>query len=298
MTSNSLLSSGATTARDWYIDDEVIYGIYDKSEYTEINKDLNLKSGSEFFYKVDYYLKILDIDEDQKDVYVNVSTAFFNFGEIRYPINGSAYSETFLSTDYLLDTRYMYDSVTDAVYLTHFRCELIYLRWFLDIDWSIFNTYFKSAFDDANVVQTVTTPLGPEEITVSDFLSSISYTICGRSNIVNARKQFTETRTRWVLKFNLANTIYFHDTDEDVFVPFDKYKVTFILDYTDGGTLKKYQTIKEYKVETSHYKINFHSERIYTLGGVKKIPLPIGFFAFGFSVVALVILRGRKKNER
>jgi len=296
-TSTSTLTLAATAARDWAVDDEIVFGIYQKIAVTEINKELGLKGGDEFEYKAEAQFTILSIDEGLKEVEINITDNNGYYGSINFDYDGMDMAQSLLTPTYFLDVYYIYDSDTDQVLLRGLDCN-IFPWWVIEVDWTEFNNHFKGVFNDTNILDTVSTSSDPEEITVAEFLNSISYTICRRNNIVNARNQFTATRTKWVMSFDLSGVAHFYDYEKEEYALYDTYKVSSHIEYTDGGTLKKYQFIKEYKYETETWKVDYYYEITKTLGGVKKLPIPIGFLAVGFSVVALVIIRIRKKNGK
>ena len=294
-TSTSTLTLAATAARDWAVDDEIVFGIYEKTDVVEINKELGLKGGGEYIYKAEAQFTILSIDESLKEVLINKT---YNDGYSRtsnYDYDGMDMAQSVITPYYLLDVNYIYDLETDQVLLRSLDCYL-FPWWVIEVDWTEFNNHFKGVFNDTNIIDYIYPPSGTEEITVAEFLNSISYTICGRNNIVNARNQFTATRTKWVMSFDLSGVAHFYDYEKEEYALYNKYKVSSHIEYTASGTLKKYQFIKEYKYETETREVDYYSEITKRLGGVRKLPIPVGFLAVGFSVVAIAIIRIRKKN--
>jgi len=302
ITSNCALTFGAIATRDWYVGDELIFGDYFKYDRTVTDKGTDFASYRGKERKFDIQYTILTIDEVAKQVSVNVTEkgVFVGIYDLNY--DGNEYAKNLLITSHFFTTYYTYDSNTDIVFLTQFSCGFWSYK-LLEADWSFFNTKFKEIFDDDKVIKTVSTPTGTRQITVAELLDSVSYTICGRSNIINARNQFTPIRTKWTFKFDLAGAIYIYDTLEDEYVTYDKYKITYILDHTQGGTLKKCQYIREYKYETSQSIVEYYLESTQWLGGGEKLLIQLGFTIIvfsiiGFSVVAIAIIRGRKKKGK
>jgi hypothetical protein len=296
--SNSALASGVVTTRDWQVNDSLVFGYYYKNEYTEYNKEVGLLRSSLDEGQTDTRLEILAIDEAQKIVFINRTTSNGYSSVLDYDYNGNAYAKEYLTTDRLFYAFYAYDIETEQYYLTSFSISVYNIFYFLEADWGVFNEDFKKVFDDDQVIARIPIPV-EHDVTMSEFLESInSYSICGRSSINYARKQFKESRTKWLLEFDLKNTIYIHDNDKDEFLPYSKYKLLFHLEYSEGGTLEKYQFTREYKYETSKKQAEYYQEETFWLGGGNIVPISTEFLLFGFSVVAFIIIRKRKNTRK
>lgn len=297
--SNSTLAIGATATRDWDVNEATVIRTSWERDETIYNKTLDLTHRRYSKNEHDDLITIIAIDEDLEIVVLNITPGHDGIGGVReYPYNGNDLTENSygFTTNNFFATYYVYNSETRNTYLTHFYFNF-YLVFFLEVDWSIFNNNFEKILNDGNIVDTVPTSYGEKQITVAEFLGSLSsYTICGKSTLEQARKQFTNIRTKWEFTFDLTGVIYFSDPEENEFTLYDKYIITFYLDYSNGGTLKNHQTIREYRYETENISVEGYTESAISFGsGERILPIPMEFLAVGFSVVAIVIIQIRKK---
>lgn len=295
LTNDNILIFGALANTDWKEGDELKFEIYQKTVKTEINKELDLKSEEETIYENEELVTIIYVYEDIWEALVNLSYYDGYYGYEQFNFDGMDMARDDLTSRDFLSVHYTYDDNTQDILLTSFRC-IFSPRRFIKVDWTTFNNHFKGVFDDNNILDSVTTPSGNEEITVSEFLGSISYSICGKKDIIKARNQFTATRTKWVMTFDLSDILHFYDHDEREFIQLNRCLITTHIEYTPGGILRKYQYRWEYQYETDKEEVEYYSEVTKTLGGVKKIPILFVFITVGFSIVALAIIRIRKKN--
>ena len=239
-------------------------------------------------YNADKTVTILSVDEVEKRILTEVSLP--NGGKSTHgeTFNGTGIAQYELTTRNFLGVHYTYDTSTNNIYMTSFSCGLI-MHKFIEVDWSFFNKEFKGIFGDKNILDTVICSTSIKEITIKEFLSSISYTILGKKDIVDARNQFTNTRTSWTFEFDLKDAIYRFDNEENDYLPYNKYKVTLQFEYTNGGTIRRYQYIREYEYETSKLKREFYHEVNEWFGG-EKLSLIRGFIIIGSSIAVCVVV--------
>lgn len=296
-TSNVPLTLGATVARDWNAGDVIIFGTYKKSVIVTTNKEEGMKGEKNTEEKYENQYTIINIDEDSKIALINCSSSHGNYGTYNFNFDGMDMAQSLLTSVNFFEVHYFYNDATNRVLLSSINFYTSFWK-LIEVDWGEFNNHFKGVFNDTNVISTLDTPSGTIETTVSEFLDSISYKICGFRDIENAREYFTATTTKWIMSFDLSGVAYFYDHEQVAYAPYKKYKVAIQIEYTPGGTLKNYQYTHEYIIETETRKIDYYYERIITLGGVNIIPIHTGFIAVCFSVVALAIIRVRKKNGK
>ncbi|MHA1213205.1 MAG: hypothetical protein ACTSSH_12185, partial [Candidatus Heimdallarchaeota archaeon] len=171
-------------------------------------------------------------------------------------------------------------------------------------DFATINEAFPKMLNGSYLLDTVTDPYNGSIVynfTLGDTLEGAKINIMGRSSLANAVKQFSDTKTKWTLEFDLSNyiterhwngTMHLHTT-------FEVFKDTWELKYTDDGVLDTaiYTHQEKITVEGEVYEEMFE-ERI-IIGGMKAASTPFSTISVigGLCFIAVIglVLKHRKK---
>ncbi|TET28090.1 MAG: hypothetical protein E3J70_10430 [Candidatus Heimdallarchaeota archaeon] len=207
---------------------------------------------------------------------------------------------TFLAIDY------EWDYGTNSTKLVGFGLSLINWR-LIEPDWAKLNTAYIDMFNESEIVDSVVDPYQPiiHNITLGDFLSSISYTFMGRNNLADAKSRMKSDTTEWSLIFDLTNVIY---TDilngtlgYDEYYPYPKAIFTYEIGYSEGGVLQRALMELDYSVLVDNYQGDVYIKFLTIFGDLEALT---GNFAYWMAIpgflliVAVVRIANRKSNRR
>jgi len=207
---------------------------------------------------------------------------------------------TFLAVDY------EWDYGTNSTKLVAFGLPLI--TWLLiEPDWAAINTAYVDMFNETEIVAAVADPYQPiiHNITLGDFLNSISYTFMGKNNLADAKKQMKSDTTEWSLIFDLSNAIY-HDVFNGT-LGYDEYYLspdaifTYEMSYSKGGVLQRSLMELDFLSNVNDIGTEIYLEFLTVYGDLESLT---GNFAYWMTipafllVVAVVRIAKRKSTRR
>lgn len=206
----------------------------------------------------------------------------------------------------LFSFNYVWDQETESPLLVYFDFYFYNSR-FIESNWSLINTQLSEILDETIVVDTVTNPndMVSYDITFGYFLGNLkSYKIQGRSSLPAARRQLSDSTTKWSFEFDLSGVLHYDDHYDsdlgyDIYLPVDKMILESTIEYTEDGARKYRNDIFEYEnvfsddnlkvTEIGHYET--------ALG---KLPVQLKF-SYLVSIPAILfialVVRIRKKKK-
>ena len=167
---------------------------------------------------------------------------------------------------------------------------------FIDPQWDDINGNLADNIEDWEITRWVDG--ADETVDMDDFVSSCaSFSLMGESDLDAGLDKFTDTTHRWYGEMTFEGDFYYWDWQDDRYREYDSYEITWELEFTEGGTLKKLQV--ETKGEDTG-KFSFESDMLIQnkavslgaggglLGGVTSaFEFPIMILAVVSSIVAL-----------
>jgi len=286
---NSSLHSSATT-RDWYVNSSVKYAyiLRASEKITTITDEL---VGYEYVSEeMEIRLDIISIDSINHELVANITTGIGYMGEVDENTDAELLSNSL--AEYLIYINYRWDEIGNRLVLTDFDMYYFMMFFFIEPEWEIFNTNMGRLLDRTQIVDTVVNGPTTYEITFGDFLDSIvSYNIMGVSDTMGSQFTLSNSSTKWSFNFDLSNVIYAREYDSESgeysYFPYSKYTVSYVLDFTEGGTLilLDYNMITE--VTTNEVIEEEELGMLIQKGGLDAVKTP---FNFSYSLLSLMIL--------
>jgi hypothetical protein len=206
---------------------------------------------------------------------------------------------TFLLVDY------EWDYGTNSTKLVGFGLPVI--AWLLiEPDWAKLNTAYIDMFNETEIVDTVADPYQPitYNITLGDFLSSISYTFMGKNNLADAKSKMKTDTTEWSLVFDLTNVIYQDVLNGtlgyDEYYPYPKAIFTYEMSYSKGGVLQRALLEMDFSTLVGYAQSDVYLEFLTIYGDLEALT---GNFAYwmaipGFLLIVAVVRIARRKSNR
>ncbi|MCE7745069.1 MAG: hypothetical protein GPJ52_08055 [Candidatus Heimdallarchaeota archaeon] len=206
---------------------------------------------------------------------------------------------SFLSIDY------EWDYGTNSTKLVTFG--LLMIAWFLiEPDWATLNTAYADMFNETEIVATVADPYQPiiHNITLGDFLNSISYTIMGKDNLADTKKQMKSDTTEWSLTFDLSNVVYndvFNGTlGYDEYYPFPNAIFTYELSYSKGGVLQRALMKNDFLSVVNDLGASVYLEFLTVFGDLESLTSNFAYWMAipGFLLIVAVVRIAKRKSTR
>ena len=171
--------------------------------------------------------------------------------------------------------------------------------YFIDPEWDNVNDNLAEALHDWE------TFVGGEITDMDDFVGDAdTFTLMGQSDLDSGLDEFTDTNHKWSGKFVFEGDVHYWDADR--YREYDHYELSWEVEFTTGGTLKKATQTKKYS-DTGKFSVEY-SKLLQNkavslgagggglLGGVTHaFEFPIMIFAVVSSIVALRIVGKRKR---
>lgn len=228
-------------------------------------------------------------------------------GNIGYDFTIDDFVSTYLDTiNSFLAIDYEWDYGTNSTKLVGFGFSLI--TWLLiEPDWVKLNTAYIDMFNETEIVDSVVDPYQPiiHNITLGDFLNSISYTFMGRNNLADAMKQMKSDTTEWSLIFDLTNVIYSDVLNGtlgyDEYYPYPNAIFTYEIGYSKGGVLQRALMEFDYSILIDYYQGDVYMEFLTVFGDLEALTANFAYWMAipGFLlIVAVVRIANRKSNRR
>ncbi len=204
-----------------------------------------------------------------------------------------------------LTVDYEWDYGTNSTKLVAFSLPLA--AWTLvEPDWAKLNTAFVDMFNESEIIETVPDPYQPiiYNITLGNFLNSISYTFMGKDNLVDAKKQMKADTTEWSFIFDLTNIIYLDTFNGslgyDEYYPYPNAVFTYELSYSKGGILQRAYMVMDYSILQDNFREDVYIEFLTIYGDLKALT---GNFAYwmaipGFLLIVAVVRIAKRKSSR
>jgi hypothetical protein len=204
-----------------------------------------------------------------------------------------------------LGVTYEWDYGTNTTKLIGFG--LPFFNWFLvDPDWTTLNKAYTDMFNESEIVETVADPYQPiiHNITLGDFLNSISYTIMGQDNLADAKSKMKSDNTEWTMVYDLTNVLnneVFNGTlGYNEYYPYPNAIFTYEMSYSEGGVLQKALMKMDYSILVDNYQGDVYMKFQFTAGGLEALT---GNFAYwmtipGFLLIVTVARITRRKSNR
>lgn len=268
-------------------------------------------------YDVQFALEFLNQDTATFNVTeINLLTGMYyaiwtdtagSSGNLGYVFTVDDYVSAYLDNiNTFLGIDYEWDYGTNSTKLVGFGLSLS--TWLLiEPDWAKLNTAYIDMFNESEIVDTVPDPYQQiiHNITLGDFLSSISYTFMGKNNLADAKSKMKSDTTEWSLIFDLTNVI---NTDVlngtlgyDEYYPYPKAIFTYEMSYSKGGVLQRALMEMDYIVRMDDYQGDVYMEFLTVFGDLEALT---GNFAYWMAIpgflliVAVVRIAKRKSNRR
>ncbi|MBK5113531.1 MAG: hypothetical protein KGD59_11220 [Candidatus Heimdallarchaeota archaeon] len=216
------------------------------------------------------------------------------------------YISTYLDNiNSFLTVDYEWDYGTNSTKFVAFGISLS--TWLLiEPDWAKLNTAFIDVFNESEIVETVADPYQPiiYNITLGDFLSSISYTFMGKNNLADAKSRMKSDTTEWSFVFDLSNVIcedILNGTlGYDEYYPSPKAILTYEMSYSKGGVLQRSLLEMDMTSLVDNYQGDIYFEILTTYGDLAALT---GDFAYwmaipGFLLIVAVVRIAKRKSNR
>jgi len=193
--------------REWQAGD--LFTFTDSFHQIIVNSDLDVGSQSnseiEVIDTVTY--NVTEINLLNGRYYAIITDVGGPGGNTGYDFTIDDFVATYLDNiNLFLTVDYEWDYGTNSTKLVAFNAPLA--AWpLIEPDWAKLNTAFIDMFNESEIIETVVDPYQPiiHNITLGEFLDSISYTFMGKDNLADAKKQMKSDTTEWSLIFDLTN---------------------------------------------------------------------------------------------
>lgn len=216
------------------------------------------------------------------------------------------YINTYLDTNSFFSIDYEWDYGTNSTIFVDFDVNIG--DWLLiEPNWVKLNTAFIDLFNESEIIETVADPYLPitHNITLGDFLNSITYTIMGKNKLADAKSKIKADNTAWSFIFDLSNAVnmgVFNGTlGYDEYYPYQEAILTYEMSYSKGGVLERFLYEGRISSVVDNQRGDIFQENIIIFGDLEAMT---GNFAYwmivpGFLlIVAVVRIANRKSNRR
>lgn len=113
---------------------------------------------------------------------------------------------------------------------------------FIDPNWNDINDNLATNIEDWET--TLWIDSDEETRDMGDFIDiTTSFSLMGESDLNNGLDMFTEDTHKWYGEMKFEGEIYYKDYTEQRYREYDTYEKTWEIEFTEGGTLKKYKTM-------------------------------------------------------
>lgn len=299
------ITSSQAALPSWGPDDIITWG-QQITNYVEIEQIEYGKIINDYTYLGDFTYNITAIDSVHKIYSFYKSGYSYKLLYSDRDYGAQVYSNNNLVLVNCMNVDYRWDYVKNQTRLYQISFNLPI--WFLiEPDWAILNKGFQDVFNTSEIVETLADPYEPITYnwTLGDVCNDLSIKIMGRNTLEKGFYRFTETTNKWTFEFDASDTIHtrYNNGTDLIYVPFDLYKITYELEYDDGGVLSFYKSRLEYSITIHDDPVEIIKsvyEIKYALGGIEKV-MKSSFATIasigGFITLAATIVLVRKRRK-
>ncbi|MFX1285938.1 MAG: hypothetical protein ACFFB5_20010 [Promethearchaeota archaeon] len=158
--------------------------------------------------------------------------------------------------------------------------------YFIDPDWKDINDNLADTIDEWEYEAW---DAAGEKVDIKDFeRDTETFTLMGKSDLNEGLDAFTETTHKWNGKFVFDGNIFYWDAEDNRYREYDSYELSWEIEFTNGGTLKKATQTRKASYEKITYEYGkLLQNKAVSLGATGGGLLPGVTHAFEFPIMIL-----------